>query len=69
MYSIEFTTRAILILDFKYNSFLKNDIKILARKTIEKAANKATVDYNQEPVEQGNSQELTILEYHNIIMA
>lgn len=40
--------QAILMSDFKCNSFLENDIEILSRKAIEKAADKATVDHSQE---------------------
>lgn len=50
----EVTTQAILMLDFKCNSFLENDIEIPANKAIEKATNEATADHNQDPVWWGN---------------
>lgn len=64
----EFTTRAILMTDFKCNSLSENDIKSPARKAIGKAADEATVDHSQEPVRWGNSQGLTVLETRDIMM-
>lgn len=43
---MEFIMQVILIFDFKYNSLLENIIKISAKKTIKKVANKATIDHN-----------------------
>ena len=65
----EFTTRAILVSDFKCNSLSGNDIEYPARKAIEKAADEAIVDHSQEPVRWGNSQGLTVLEKQDIMMA
>lgn len=64
----EFTTRAILLSDFKCDSFSENTIEIAARNAIEKVADEATVDHSQEPVRWGNSQGLTVLENQDNMM-
>lgn len=62
----EFTIQAILVSDFKYDSFLENDIG--ARQAIEKVTNKAIVDYSQEPVQKGKPHRLIILKKQNNMM-
>lgn len=37
--------------NFKYNFFLKINIKILGKKMIKKIANKIIIDYNQKPAQ------------------
>lgn len=59
---VEFAVKAILMSDFGRDSFSDNDVGDKAREAIEKAANEATVDHNQEPVRWGNAQGLTHLE-------